>query len=64
MNEELASAKEKVLIDGLTQINNRKAFDNKMSNAFKKKSNEIDPFTLAMVDIDFFKKIMMNTGIP
>ena len=62
MNEELASAKEKVLIDGLTQISNRKAFDNKMSNAFKNKSKEIDPFTLAMVDIDFFKQINDEYG--
>ena len=62
MNEELASAKEKVLIDGLTQINNRKAFDNKMSNAFNRKSKEIDPFTLAMVDIDYFKKINDEYG--
>ncbi len=62
MNEELASAKEKVFIDGLTQINNRKAFDNKLSNVLKKKSKEIDPFTLAMVDIDFFKKINDEYG--
>ncbi|MHC4267066.1 MAG: GGDEF domain-containing protein [Planctomycetota bacterium] len=62
MNEELASVKEKVLIDGLTQIFNRKAFDSKMSNAFKKKSRDIDPFTLAIADIDFFKKINDEYG--
>ena len=33
---ELASAKEEVLIDGLTQIYNRKAFDKKISDAFKR----------------------------
>ncbi len=62
MNKELVSAKEKVLIDGLTKISNRKAFDNKMNNAFKKKSRKIDPFTLVMVDIDYFKKINDEYG--
>ncbi len=62
MNDELASTKEKVLMDGLTQINNRKAFDNKMSKAFQKNPRGIDPFTLVMVDIDYFKKINDEFG--
>ncbi len=62
MNEELTSTKEEVLIDGLTQISNRKAFDIKMSDTFKNKSSKIDPFTLAMADIDYFKKINDEYG--
>ncbi len=59
---ELASAKEEVLIDGLTQIYNRKAFDKKIGDAFIKKSIKKTPFTLVMVDIDFFKKINDEYG--
>ncbi len=59
---ELASAKEEVLIDGLTQIYNRKAFDKKINDAFGKKTRKKRPFTLAMVDIDYFKKINDEYG--
>lgn len=59
---ELASAKEEVLIDGLTQIYNRKAFDKKIGDAFIKKSIKKTPFTLVMVDIDHFKKINDGYG--
>jgi len=59
---ELASAKEEVLIDGLTQIYNRKAFDKRIGDAFIKKSIKKAPFTLVMVDIDRFKKINDGYG--
>lgn len=59
---ELASAKEEVLIDGLTQIYNRKAFDKVIGDAFTKKSVKKTPFTLVMVDIDHFKKINDEYG--
>ncbi len=62
MTAELASAKEEVLIDGLTQIYNRKAFDKKISDSFKKKSEKQRPFTLVMVDIDYFKKVNDEYG--
>ncbi|ODS34198.1 MAG: GGDEF domain protein [Candidatus Scalindua rubra] len=62
MNEDLASAKEEIMIDGLTQIYNRKAFDKKISEAFNKKSTKKNPFTLVMVDIDYFKKINDEYG--
>ncbi len=59
---ELASAKEEVLLDGLTQIYNRKAFDKKINDAFEKKTRKKPAFTLAMVDIDYFKKINDEYG--
>ena len=62
MKAELASAKEEVLIDGLTQIYNRKAFDKKISDSFNKKSKKRRPFTLVMVDIDYFKKVNDDYG--
>ncbi|MGR3292836.1 MAG: GGDEF domain-containing protein [Candidatus Scalindua sp.] len=62
MKAELASAKEEVLIDGLTQIYNRKAFDKKIDDSFKKKSKKKRPFTLVMVDIDYFKKVNDEYG--
>ncbi|GAX60074.1 hypothetical protein SCALIN_C05_0159 [Candidatus Scalindua japonica] len=62
IKEELASAKKEVLIDGLTQIYNRKAFDKKIGDFFKKKTNMKRPFTLAMVDIDYFKKVNDEFG--
>jgi diguanylate cyclase len=62
MNKELITAKEEVLMDGLTQIYNRKAFDKKIGDAFIKKSIKKTPFTLVMVDIDCFKKINDGYG--
>ncbi len=62
MKVELATAKEEVLVDGLTQIYNRKAFDRRISDSFDKKSKKKRPFTLAMVDIDYFKKVNDEYG--
>ena len=62
MNKDLVTAKEEVLIDGLTQIYNRKAFDKKVGNAFIKKPIKKNPFTLVMVDIDYFKRINDGYG--
>ncbi len=62
MSVELASAKEEVLIDGLTQIYNRKAFDQKITDFFKKKSKKKRSFTLIMIDIDYFKKVNDEYG--
>ncbi len=62
MTVELASAKEEVMIDGLTQIYNRKAFDKKISDSFKNKSKKKCSFTLVMVDIDYFKKVNDEYG--
>ena len=59
---ELASAKEEVLLDGLTQIYNRKAFDKKISDSIERKSEKVRPFTLVMVDIDYFKKVNDEYG--
>jgi diguanylate cyclase (GGDEF)-like protein len=43
-------------IDGLTGINNRRSFDERLSLEFKRSCRERYPLTVAMIDIDEFKK--------
>jgi diguanylate cyclase len=62
MNDELASAKEETMIDSLTQLYNRKAFDRKLREVFENSSMPEKAFTLIMADIDYFKKINDNYG--
>ena len=50
--------------DGLTGIANRKAFDQKMDECFAKWQSTKQPFSLALMDIDHFKKINDNFGHP
>ncbi len=50
--------------DGLTGLSNRKAFDQKMDECYAKWQQTKQPFTLALVDIDHFKKINDTYGHP
>ncbi len=50
------------MIDGLTQLYNRKAFDRKLNEAFGKNSGSKKSFTLIMSDIDYFKKVNDDYG--
>jgi diguanylate cyclase len=50
--------------DGLTGLSNRKAFDQKMDECYAKWLQTKQPFTLALVDIDHFKKINDTYGHP
>ncbi len=50
--------------DGLTGLSNRKAFDQKLDECFAKWQATKKPFTLAIVDIDHFKKINDTYGHP
>ncbi len=62
MNDELTSAKEETMIDSLTLLYNRKAFDRKLIEAFENNSVPEKAFTLIMADIDYFKKINDDYG--
>ncbi len=50
--------------DGLTGLANRRAFDQKMDEQYAKWMQTKQPFSLALVDIDFFKKINDTYGHP
>lgn len=50
--------------DGLTGLANRKAFDQKMDECYAKWQTSKHAFSLALIDIDFFKKINDTYGHP
>ncbi len=55
LRQELDRAQHEVLIDSLTNLYNRKAFDNKISAYIKAYQDEQKIFSLIMIDIDHFK---------
>ncbi len=60
---ERADALEKeVLIDALTQINNRRAYELEMRDTFNRFQRDGQPFSLIMVDVDHFKKVNDDYG--
>ena len=62
LNTELKKAREESLIDGLTGIYNRKAFDRYIHNLVARNSVSRSPFSVLLVDIDNFKQINDNFG--
>jgi diguanylate cyclase (GGDEF)-like protein len=59
-----AEIKHRALTDGLTGLYNHKAFKEKLSAEFKRFSRAGRPFSLLLVDIDFFKKVNDTHGHP
>ncbi len=53
-----------VRIDGLTQLANRTAFDEKLNEMIVLHKRYSDPFSLLMVDLDYFKAINDTHGHP
>lgn len=54
--------KEMALIDGLTQIANRRRFDEILAQEWKRLSRDKKPLSLLIADIDFFKKFNDHYG--
>ncbi len=58
--EQLAKTAEEnyqlALIDGLTGVPNRRAFDDRLASEFERTLRDGAPMALLMVDVDFFKK--------
>lgn len=61
---ELASYLTEARTDGLTGLSNRRSFDQKLDEYFAKWMASKKAFCLAIVDIDFFKKINDTHGHP
>lgn len=45
-----------VTIDGLTQIANRRGFDQRLANEWQRLARENEPLSLLLCDVDFFKR--------
>ncbi|MBF0573336.1 MAG: diguanylate cyclase [Desulfamplus sp.] len=45
-----------VFIDGLTEISNRRRFDEVLQNEWGRARRDLTPLSLIMMDIDYFKK--------
>jgi two-component system cell cycle response regulator len=50
------------ITDGLTKLNNHRYFQDELSRAFEESQRYQRPLSLAMIDIDFFKKINDTHG--
>jgi len=63
---ELSSAnirlQEMCTIDGLTQVHNRRFFDDKLSEEWKRSAREKTPLSVILLDIDHFKSFNDNYG--
>lgn len=58
-----ANALEKeVLVDALTQINNRRAYELEMRDTFNRFQRDGQPFSLILIDVDHFKKVNDDYG--
>ena len=62
--EGIKNMAEKVLIDGLTGIDNRKSFDKKIKEEVARAERYKIPLSLIFADIDFFKKVNDTFGHP
>ena len=60
--EEGREPRQKATTDDLTGIANRRAFDDRLSQAIEEAQVRGDPLALAMVDIDLFKKLNETFG--
>lgn len=51
-------------LDGLTEIPNRRAFDNALERQFNQAQRTCTPLSLLIIDIDYFKKFNDHYGHP
>src|SRR5262245_11577065 len=64
LQKNLTLAKEQLSLDPLTQIANRGAFDRAIEKAVSRPRNARVPLSVAMLDIDHFKRINDSCGHP
>ena len=62
LNKKLEETEREVLLDALTGLNNRKAFDRKIKELYEKHEKKEGFFSIIIMDIDFFKKFNDQYG--
>ncbi len=64
LRRELVQVKEEANTDGLTGLNNRKAFNSALAGSTEQAAGDGNPLSLVLFDIDHFKRINDNYGHP
>lgn len=62
LSKKLEETEKEVLLDALTGLNNRKAFDRKIKELCEKYEKREELFSIIILDIDFFKKFNDQYG--
>jgi diguanylate cyclase len=62
LSKKLEETEKEVLLDALTGLNNRKAFDRKIKELYEKYEKKEGLFSVIILDIDFFKKFNDQYG--
>ena len=62
LSKKLEKTEREVLLDGLTGLNNRRAFDIKLKDLYEKIDKNQSFFSVALFDIDYFKKFNDQYG--
>jgi len=62
LSKQLEETEREVLLDALTGLNNRKAFDRKINDLCEKFDKNEEFFSVIMLDIDYFKKFNDQYG--
>src|SRR5205807_1399021 len=62
LRENLEMVRRDAMTDGLTKLANRKAFDEALERALEESNGKGQPLTLAVIDIDYFKKFNDTWG--
>ncbi|PZU97381.1 MAG: GGDEF domain-containing protein [Pseudanabaena sp.] len=64
MYDKALSLAREVTIDGMTQIANRRAFDQRLATEWQRLAREEMPIALLLCDVDFFKRFNDRYGHP
>lgn len=62
LQKDLEEVRKQAFTDGLTNLANRKAFDDELERVIAASQESGDPFTLVLMDIDHFKSFNDNYG--